>query len=412
MRLEAFFFAPGQPLVAHPFLDLIFDPKEIVIMKGYHKRVCGRCGNPSSSEFMDAGDARVTRPVTSSTTRLSISTYASCRFPSALTNDSWLTFVVPSEFNMFDRRLFEDELVASILIFLEPSLDPCADEFIPDRFEAWLLNLLSRDEFWYELITVVTACLKKTRSTGIDVATMAMEDSAADQITVLVASSVYVSQGHRSACYITYMRDLVWSVTLHIDLEESRSLLLFDLVSRAYMVRDGLAYNTPRLMAMQTPIFSAGRICKFQMIFHGMRAREMSMIADHTRHRVSTTCRRITKALLTSLKSSIDDRRMLVHTCTRYDIHKSLSQRLAKDPRQDAGRYREYQKSSHGKAHVRLDPSFSQTKQRHPERYLAEGDGSRGYGESGCAKISDGLEMAEVNWCKGVRSSVSHASLV
>lgn len=134
---------------------------------------------------------------------------------------------------MFDRRLFEDEPVASILIFLEPSLDACAVEFMPDRFEAWLLNLLSRDEFWYELITEVTACLKKTRSTGIDVATMAMEDSADDQITVLVASSVYVSQGHRSTCYTTYTRGLVWSVTRHIELEELRSLLLFDLVSRA-----------------------------------------------------------------------------------------------------------------------------------------------------------------------------------
>lgn len=245
----ALFFAPAQPLAARPFSEPIFDTKEMVIRKGYHKRVCGRCGNPPSSEFMDAGDARVTRPVTSSTTRLSISTYASCRFPSASTNDSWLTFVVPSELNMFDRRLFEDEPVASILIFLEPSLDACAVEFMPDRFEAWLLNFLSRDEFWYELITEVTACLKKTRSTGIDVATMAMEDSADDQITVLVASY-------------------------------ERSSLVSNSTYRARRIAVTPA-NTPRLIAMQTPIFSAGRICRFQMIFHGMSAREMSMIADH-----------------------------------------------------------------------------------------------------------------------------------
>ena len=103
---------------------------------------------------------------------------------------------------------------------------------------------------------------------------------------------------------------------------------------------------------------------------------------------------------------------MLVHTCARYDIHKSLGQWLAKDPRKDAGRYREYQEGSHGKAHVRFDPSSSQTKKRHSERYLAESDGSCGDGEPGCAKISYGLEIAEVNWCKGVRPSVSHASLV
>jgi hypothetical protein len=48
-----------------------------------------------------------------------------------------------------------------------------------------------------------------------------------------------------------------------------------------------LTYKTPKLIAIPTPIFSAGRICSFQRTFQGSKARDISISADHTMGSVS-----------------------------------------------------------------------------------------------------------------------------
>jgi hypothetical protein len=47
-------------------------------------------------------------------------------------------------------------------------------------------------------------------------------------------------------------------------------------------------YKTPKLMAIPTPIFSAVRIWTFHRIFQGSKARDTSIIADHTKDQVSS----------------------------------------------------------------------------------------------------------------------------
>jgi hypothetical protein len=59
------------------------------------------------------------------------------------------------------------------------------------------------------------------------------------------------------------------------------------MVSVGLKTHDPGTYKRPKLMAMPTPIFSGVRIWRFHRTFQGNRAKEKSMIADHTAHEVS-----------------------------------------------------------------------------------------------------------------------------
>jgi hypothetical protein len=67
---------------------------------------------------------------------------------------------------------------------------------------------------------------------------------------------------------------------------------LYTRVSTDLMASKGsskeLTYKTPKLMAMPTPIFSAGRICSFHKTFQGSKARDISINADHAAGSVSS----------------------------------------------------------------------------------------------------------------------------
>lgn len=113
-------------------------------------------------------------------------------------------------------------------------------------------------------MAVLTACLKKTRSTGMDVATTVMAVSAVDQMTELYAWSTLVSSFQIESFNSLQERSWVWSCSTYL----ARRI-------------DVTPAKIPRLMATPTPIFSAVRICRFQRTFQGNNAREMSMMAAH-----------------------------------------------------------------------------------------------------------------------------------
>jgi len=78
-------------------------------------------------------------------------------------------------------------------------------------------------------------------------------------------------------------------------------------------------------MAKQTPIFSVVRIWSFHKIFHGNKAKEKSMSADHTVLR-SAQDNHLTSAdaALTSLEAAEMNGRSLINACARDDVQNGL----------------------------------------------------------------------------------------
>jgi len=110
--------------------------------------------------------------------------------------------------------------------------------------------------------------LNSARRIGIDAAIMVMAPSAAARMTNCVVDSVNVDLEMEGSCVILMM-DVTPALSRLVQYEEGSN-----------GSRDKTAYNTPRLIAMRTPNFSFLFIVRFQMIFHGIMARTISMAPE------------------------------------------------------------------------------------------------------------------------------------